>query len=478
MKILLIQPEYKDTWASPPIGLGYVAASLENDGHKVFFIDLTKDPLSDENFLKYINNINPECIGISLMCRALPEVKRVVAIIRKSTDIPIFIGGPQPTVLPDFTLEYTGADFAVIGEGEITTKELIQNIEGGRNFNQIDGIAFHDNGQIKINRPRELINELDQILFPAWHLMPPSEYRITPVLASAKRYPIAPIISTRGCPYKCSFCGGPIIWNKTFRMRSPENIVDEIEILMERYGVREIFFSDDNFTLNKKHAMGVCKEILDRKIDISWACPNGVRIDRLDRELLQIMKKSGCHLLGFGIESGSQEILNNASKHLELKLVTEIVKEAKQTGMTTYGFFIIGLPGENSQTIRQTINLAKSLPLDRAWFNILVPYPGTEIFNTFTENISLNDVDWSGIDASTAMISSGIKYKDLTGEDLVSFQKKAIKEFYLRPNIIIDVLKNTNYNSLKTMIKTSFFKHLIFKNLENKSDKSKSISVK
>lgn len=464
MQVLLIQPEYKDTWGSTPVGLGYIASVLENDGHKVSFYDLTKAPLSDEKFKKYVSEASPELIGISLMCRALPEVRRLVYNIRKVSDVPICLGGPQATTLPEFTLEYTKADFAVIGEGELTTKELVSHLEeGGGNFSEINGLAFFGNKKVNINKPRGLIKDLDQIPFPAWHLMPPSEYKIAPVLSHAKRYPIAPLVTTRGCPYNCNFCGGPIIWKRRFRMRSPKNVVDEIEMLMKRYGVKEIFISDDNFTLIKEHAIGICNEILERNLNISWACPNGVRVDRLDRELLQIMKKAGCHLIGLGIESGNQEILNRANKHLDLKLVSKVVKEAKQIGITTYGFFIIGLLGENPQTIRQTIDFAKGLPLDRAWFNILVPYPGTEIFTEFTRSKSLKEVDWKNIDATTGMIATGIKYQELTAEDLVYWQRKAAREFYLRPKILINVLKNIRYDGLKTMTRTSFFKNLIFK---------------
>jgi len=464
MRVLLLQPKYKDTWASSPLGLGYIASVLEADGHDVNFLDLTLTPLSDEKFKKYVNQINPGLIGISLMCRALPETRRMVAKIREVSNAPICLGGPQPTTLSEFTLEYTKADFAAIGEGEITLKELVHYLaEGKDNLSGISGLAFFQDNKVIINKPREHIKNLDQIPFPAWHLMPPSEYKIAPVLSHVKRYPIAPIVTTRGCPYRCNFCGGPTIWGRTFRMRSSKNVVDEIELLMKEYGVKEFFISDDNFTLIKEHTTEICKEILRRKLDIPWACPGGVRIDRLDHELLQIMKKAGCHLLGFGIESGDQEILVRAKKNLDLKSVSKVIKEAKEAGITTYGFFIMGLLGETPQTLRRTIDFAKSLPLDRAWFNILVPYPGTEIFNEFTRGRTLDEVDWENIDAATGMITSGIEYPELTAEDLVHWQRKAVREFYLRPKIIIDVLKNIRYSSLKTMVQTSFFKNLILK---------------
>jgi len=465
MKILLIQPKYNDTWASPPIGIGYIASVLENDGYKVDFIDLTLHHLSDTKFKELIMRINPDVIGISLMSRALPECKKLVSKIREVADRPIVLGGPQCTVMPTFTLEYTLADFGIVGEGEITFKELIQSLEAGEgNFNKINGLTFvNKNGKYVVNKPRKFIENLDQIPFPSWHLMKPVEYKIVPALTPIKRTPVAPIITTRGCPFKCSFCGGSIVWKRTFRMRSPHSVVDEIEMLMKDYGVKEIFLSDDNFTLVKEHVIGVCEEIIKRKLNISWACPNGVRIDCLDTEILQVMKEAGCHLLGFGIESGNQKILDKAHKQLDLQLVPKVVKEAKRLGLTTYGFFIIGLPGETIRTIMQTIDFAKSLQLDRAWFNILVPYPGTEVFNKYLKKKPLTKISWANIDASTGMIASSIEYKELKEEDLIYWQRRALWEFYLRPEHFISVIKNFSFGSLKTLIRTSFFKNLFKK---------------
>jgi len=465
MNVLLIQPEYKDTWTSPPLGIGYLAAVLEENGHQVNFMDLTLTPLSEDEFKRLILDTNPDLIGISLMVRALPTVKTLIYHIKQISNIPVVIGGPQPTVEPIFTIKYTQADFAVIGEGERTLIELIQALKGDKNYDKIDGLVFMNNdGTYKINSPREFIKNLDEIPFPAWYLISPLKYKINPALAPIKRTPIAPIITTRGCPYQCSFCGGPLMWRRTFRMRSAKNIVDEIEMLIKNYKIKEIFISDDNFTLVKSHVIDMCKEIIDRKISIFWSCPNGIRIDTVDNEILKWMKKAGCHLLAFGIESGNQEILNRAHKQLDLKRVQEVIKMAKLHKFLTYGFFIIGLPGENLQTIRQTINFAKSLPFDRAWFNILVPYPGTEIFNMFAKDKSYSAIDWANIDATTGMIATGIKYKDLEGRNLVYWQRRALREFYLcKPKVLMSVISHMSLGSIKTLIKTSFFKRLVYR---------------
>lgn len=464
MKILLIQPYYKDTWAAPPLAIGYLAAVLKKNGHKVSFIDLTLNPLSEEGFKEKILESNSDLIGISLMVRALPNTKKLIRWIKEVRNIPVVIGGPQPTVEPLFTLKYTDADFAIIGEGEKTIIELIEVLQDRRQYENVDGLVFFSQSEnsYKVNKPREFISNLDEIPFPDWNMISPLEYKINPALMPIKKTPIAPVITTRGCPYSCSFCGGPLVWRKTFRMRSANNIADEMELLIQKYNVKGFFISDDNFTLKKSHVLDLCQEIIRRKINIPWACPNGIRIDKVDEEMLRLMERAGCYLVGFGIESGNQEILNNAHKQLDLERIEKVVKMAKTHKLITYGFFIIGLPGETMKTIRQTINFAKNTPFDRAWFNILVPYPGTEIFDLYTKGRADAEIDWENIDASTAMIAQGIKYEDLSGPDLVYWQRRALREFYLcNPRVLMSVINHMSIGSIKTLLKTSFFKKSI-----------------
>lgn len=436
MKVLLIQPEYKGSWPAPPLGLGYIASSLRVRGHTVDLIDLTLEPMSKDRFQSKVRTTDPDLVGISLMVKALPAVKQTISYIREVKDVKVVIGGPQVTIEPEFTLKYVNADYAVVGEGE----------------------DFMDNLTNPIIRNKQRKN-IDEFPFPAWDLIPPSRYNIRPVLTPVKSSPIAPIITTRGCPYSCSFCGGPLVWGKTFRMRSAENIVDEIQMLKEKHGVREIFISDDNFTLVKNHAISLCKEMINRKVNLPWACPNGIRVDTADSELLDWMSRAGCYLVGFGIESGNQSILDRAHKKLDLKCVYNVVKIAKSHKLMTYGFFIIGLPGETPETIKQTIDLSKRLCLDRAYFNILIPYPGTEVYEMYRDHHP--GVDWENIDSSTGMIADGIQYDRLTGSDLVYWQRRALKEFYFRPRIFLSVINNMTLGGVKTLMNTSFFNRLV-----------------
>jgi radical SAM superfamily enzyme YgiQ (UPF0313 family) len=191
---------------------------------------------------------------------------------------------------------------------------------------------------------------------------------------------VAPIITTRGCPFECKFCASPYLWKKRIRFRNPKEVVNEIQYLIEKKGVKEIHIEDDNFTLDRNHVKNICQEIIKRKIKVAWCTPNGIRADKVDLDLLKLMKKAGCYSVAFGIESGNSEILKNILKHEDLEVIKKAVIMAHQIGLLTQGFFIFGLPGETKETIDQTINFAKKIPLDKAQFLLLDVIPGSALW--------------------------------------------------------------------------------------------------
>ena len=229
--------------------------------------------------------------------------------------------------------------------------------------------------------------------------MNPSTYSTAPHGTIVKDFPVAPVLSSRGCPYNCDYCAVNSIWKRKYRTRSIENIVDEIELLIKRYGVKEIHFEDDNLTLNRQRVIELCDEIKRRNLKFSWACPNGIRIDTLDEKLLKRMKESGCYSISFGIESGSQKVLDDVHKRLDLKIVPGVVRTARKVGIETKGFFIVGFPTDTEETIRQTVEFAKSLPLDVAAFFVCMPLPGSKLFEDWLRKVKLKaeEVDWNQI---------------------------------------------------------------------------------
>jgi len=459
MKIILIQPRYKSHMLHPPLGLGYIASVLKKEGHRVDLIDANLG-ISINEIIERIKDIKPGLIGISVMTSVFEETKNIVKIIKKETDTPIVLGGVHITALPKFSIEKTGADFCVYGESELTIKELVFALDDRKSLDEIKGLVYRKRNKIVINPPRELIEDLNSLPFPEWSLMDPKKYYIAPVLASAEDFPTAPIMTTRGCPFQCTYCASNVTWRRRLRFRSPENIADEIEYLIDNFGVKYIHFSDDNFTFSKKHTVGVCNEILKRGIKIKWGCPNGVRVDSLDDEILMLMRKAGCNMIGFGIESGSQEILNNINKRLDLSIVPRIIKNAKKYNITTFGFFILGLPGETKKTIKKTIDFAKKLELNRAWFFILAPLPGSKIFDEWSQDRELTDIPWNCLDTYTGIICTPY----ITEGDLQKYQKIALREFYMRPLIILNLLKKTRFRNIKTLVKWTLVR---IKNIKN-----------
>lgn len=454
MKVLLVQPNYDAHIVHPPLGLGYLAACLEKKNHEVAVFDATLKNASLKQVISAIGNFSPDLIGITVLSRGHNRGKEIIAEIKKLfPELPVVIGGTQVTAFPAEVMADLRADFAVIGEGEYTLLELVSALKEKSRFSNINGLAYWEKGQVKINHPRKLIENLDEIPFPAWHLMPPKQYRIAPILEPIRAFPVAPILTSRGCPYNCSFCASNVTWQRRLRFRSPENVISEIKLLKESYGVKEIHFSDDNFTMDIKRAEEICNLLIKEKINLPWQCPNGVRIDRLPLPLLQKMREAGCYAVGLGIESGNQEILKKNQKNLNLKIVPEVLKNLKKVGIESYGFFILGLPGDTKQTISETIDFALKNPFDRVWFNLFTPYPGSPAFNNWLGSRRVGDIDWDKHDCSTAVVS----LKGISGKELEKLQKVALRKFYLRPRSLFKLLVRLRPREVLTLIMSRFF---------------------
>lgn len=456
MKVLLLQPNYDAHVIHPPLGLGYLAAFLEKEGHQVALFDGTLHNASNDDFVKAVKEFNPDLIGLSVLSRGHALAKTIIkAIKKKFKKIPIAIGGTQVTAAPRLVLKDLGADFALIGEGEATLAELTKALEEKKkNFAQINGLAYKTpKGRLRITKPRELIADLDSLPFPAWHLMPPQKYRIAPILEPTQAQPIAPVLTSRGCPYNCSFCASNVTWRRRLRFRSVKNVIEEIKMLKEEFGVKEIHFCDDNFTIDIKRAEKMCDVLISEKINLPWQCPNGVRVDRLNLPLLRKMKKAGCYSVGLGVESGNQSMLGRVNKQLDLKIVSRVLKNLKKVGIESYGFFILGLPGETKKTIQETIDFALKNPFDRVWFNIFTPYPGSPAFDDWIKGHDFNKIDWEKHDCSTAIMAG----KDLALEEIEKLQKQALKKFYLRPMVFLKVISRLGPREITTFFMSRFF---------------------
>lgn len=454
MKILLLQPNYDAHVIHPPLGLGYLAAYLRKKGHEVGLFDGTLRKATIEDFVAAISGFKPELVGLSVLTRGHFQVKAIIeAIKKKYPKLPVVVGGTQVTASPKEVVGDLGANFGVIGEGEVTLAELVESLaDKKKRFDKILGLAYRKRGKIIVNDRRPLIKDLDQLPFPAWDLMPPSVYRIVPILEPARASPIAPIFASRGCPYNCSFCASNVTWRQKTRYRSVDNIIKEIKYLKSEYGVKEIHFADDNLTTDPRRTEAICRALINEKINLPWQCPSGVRVDSLTPRLLRIMRKAGCYALGLGIESGNQEILNRAEKKLNLSVIPGVLAAMKKVGIESYGFFILGLPGETKETIEETINFALKNPFDNVWFNLLSPYPGSPLFNEWLGERDFANIDWERHDCSTAVVG----VNGLSLPELENMQRMAMIKFYLRPKIFWKLMKRLSYKELITLLMSRF----------------------
>lgn len=457
-RVLFIHPPYVTHVVSPPMGIGYLSSYLKREGHEVSLLDLNISTVSREGILQHVREYRPDLVGVPIMCTGMDQVRDIVSVIKRGSDVPVVIGGAQASALPEHSLRFTGADYVVVGEGELTAAELVSALGSSADLSRVLGLGYMVNGEFILNPPRPLVKDLDSLPMPDWDLIAPRNYRIAPILSSAKAFPIAPVVTSRGCPFDCTFCAGKSIWGKTYRYREAVPVVDEIEMLMKDYGVREIFMGDDNFNLKMSHAADICEQILRRGLEFPWACPNGVRVDSLKPDLLALMKRAGCHLVGLGIESGDQAVLDRAKKSLDLSIVPRVCREIDEAGITAVGFFVLGLPGDNRETVQKTIKFSRSLPLKRAWFNILAPYPGSEIFETYLKDRNIDSLEWRSLDTcgdDVAQMSS------VSPEELDKLQKRAAFLFYARPRILFDLLISQRPATIISLFRTRFFQKIL-----------------
>ena len=413
MKTALVRVNYNSNYVVPPLGLGYMASYAQKFGHEVLIIDALRDNLPNDKVVEMINSADISAVGITCLSIFYEEVVDLSKKLKKNGK-KVFIGGIHPTFNPKQTLIDSEADYVSIGEGEISFKKLLDaNFDG----EGIQGIYNLDN--LPENPLKgERVENLDELPMPDWSQMAPVSYPILNSGEISKSYPTAIIATTRGCPFSCKFCVSPAFYDRKIRFRSPENVVDEIEFLVKNFGVKEIHFEDDNSTLNREHAYEICRLLVERKIKIDFTCPNGIRSEVVDFELMKMMKNAGCYCISYGIESANYEILEKIGKKENLDLIKKSIEMAEKCGILTKGFFLFGLDGETKQTVKNTVDYALSSKLTFAEFNVLSAVPYEKTPDEKSENAEI-----------------------LSAKYLVKAKNIATLRFYLRFEIIWKIFK-------------------------------------
>ena len=461
MKVILINPvsmliEKSEEIRSflkpiPPLGLAYIGSVLEQGGIDVVIIDQFADKMNNDKLVETVIQHSPDIVAFSCLT---PTIKNTTFLMKQikafKPDVKIVLGNIHPTLFSEDLLKGGFADAVVRGEGEYSMLELVIAFRKGTNLREIKGISFIDGSTVYHNPDREPVGDLDTIPYPAWHLLDLAKYDYCP-LVGLKKTKFLPMLASRGCPYQCVFCAQEKI-HKKIRYRKVKNIVDEIEYLHNRYGINCIALNDPFFPFSIQQGLEFCDEILSRGLEkkIKWIAES--RVDKVNLELLKKMKRAGAYLIMYGFEVGTQKILDTLGKDSTLQQSLQAMEFTKKAGIYTLGLFMLGAPGETKKDCEETIRFSKKLDCTIAKFNIVVPYPGTALFDKYKKEFDLDDsekfmswLDWS----------SQVDYKDMIyisdtmdARELVGLQRKAMFQFYFRPRSIARHIKLTPFKDL------------------------------
>lgn len=446
----------------PPLGLGYIAAVIEQHGGDVQIIDANLERLETKAVLKKIPP-GVRLIGIyvnSFNYDAVSDLTRSIHI--EHPDVVVVPGGPLPSASPKDVLDNITCNGVIRGEGEFSLLKIWRNLDkGSQAFNQeVPGAVFYDEKKQLIMNPVERIKDLDVLPFPTYHLFPPlKKYKVR-----SRQTPTAAIITSRGCSQQCIFCSSDVFRNKV-TFRSAENVLEEIDCLVEQYGVRQVDILDDNFMQKISRVEEILDGLIERDYGISLNLQSGVRTEKLDETILEKMKKSGFYKIGFGIESVDERVLKIARKNLNLGKVKQAVHNAKTHGFEVYGFFIIGLPGETEEAFQRTLNFAREVDFDITNFCMAIPFPGTELYNMVKDKGKFLVDTTKNIKEGFYAGKVFYEYEEIKAEDIFRRYKRAYREFYTIRKRIKILLKIRSiheiiwvWNSFKFVIKGLFKK--------------------
>lgn len=447
--ILLVNPPYtnieglkESAGHAMPLNLAYLASYLRiNTDCQIKIIDAEADSLSIEDIVDKIIELNPKITGFTIPTPSFNSIIKITKLIKeKNNQIILVGGGPHPTVLPEETLKDSLLDFIVLSEGEITFYELVKKIINQENdFEKINGLAFRGKERTIVTEKRKLIDNLDDIPLPSRDLFDLKKYYTAPTKKTSSASYDTPILTSRGCPYNCTFCISRCMWGQGVRFRSIDSVIKEMEECIEKYGINEFNVIDDTFTIDNKRVMAICQIIIDKGWKISWNCMG--RVNTITDEMIKLMKKAGCKKIAFGLESGNEEVLRLMDKKASLKMAEEAVGIARKNGMEVLGSFMIGNIGETKERIMETVNFAKKLDLDNATFFIVCPYPGTVIYKIAKEKGYVSEENkWEEF-APLTKTKPILIQDNLSAEELIYLQKLAFRKFYLRPKYILRKIK-------------------------------------
>jgi len=419
MRFLIINPFYSiSETPSPPLGLAYIAAALEREGIEVKILDFVVFPYSRQLLESVLKDFAPRIVGITAVTMTFDNAIKVIKDVKNiNPSIVTVMGGPHVTFCARDTMElFPELDFIVLGEGEDTIIELAEAVAGRGDVSGVEGIVFRGKSGIVDNGQRKKRVDVESLPLPARHLLPLGRYR-------ALGMPVS-MTTSRGCPFKCIFCVGRKMVGARVRYRNPQNVVDEMEYL-GTLGFHQINIADDLFTSNEHHCFEVCDEIIKRKLDIRWT--SFARVDTVSERVLRRMKEAGCHTVSFGVESGNMQILKRIKKGITLKQVTDAVKMCNESGVSPHASFILGLPGETPETLKETVEFGEKLK-DMGvshGFHLLAPFPGTEVREEKEKfDIRFLSDDWRDYHANRAIVETSSVTRQMLDDVVIEWESR------------------------------------------------------
>ncbi len=429
----------------PQNSLAYLAAVVKDQGYKPNILDCIASEIDWEQVLAYIKRNRPKWVVIEGISSTITNDVYAGYLAKRYGGKTVLIG-PHVTALPEVTMEaYPSLDYSILGEVEETLGDLIQAVDSNEDLSTIQGLLYRESGEIKNTGEREFIQDLNSLPLPLQELLPLEKYN-APYIGG----PYTFVLHSRGCPNACYFCRQNVMWKSICRLRNGESIASEFKYLAS-LGVKKVMFHSDTFTQNRDNVLDICDHLTKANTGIEWIC-NG-RVDLVDREILHAMKLAGCFMVNYGVESGVQKILDdsNKGKNATIENARKAVAITKEAGIQVWAYFIIGLPGETKETIKQTSAFARELPADLVNFSVATPYPGTPFYKTADKNGWLKNVEWEDFDQNYSAV---VSYPQLSDKEIMQGIKRCYLDWYGTPRGIKTFCKGlTSWTNIKTMFR-------------------------
>ncbi len=445
MNILLLRPHSDIPAAPPPIGLMYLAGYIREfaDHHNVTIYDARVKQTPVHKLKGVISAAKPDIVGITSFSMEAKQAHQIAALSKELyPKVPVIVGGPYASSDPTNAGNDPNIDAVVLGEGEVTFLKLLETMENGASWEEVGGIQYRRNGELIYTGAMEVVDNPDDIPFPAWDMINLEDYfrpsaskrRLTNPLQMRERG--ISVFSSRGCPYQCTYCHN--IFGKKLRKRSPENVLAELKWLNSNFAVNEIEFIDDVFNLDLDRAKRIMDLIIESNLDLKISYPNGLRADRMDEELILKMKKAGCYRINYAVESGSERIQRRMKKNLNLSKALEIINFTAKQGISTGGFFMLGFPDETEEEMRMTIDFALKSKFHTASFFILTPFPGTKMYD---EAVTAG-FDMEAMYSDYGSVSANLS-RNVPSKRILQLRKQAFRKFYFNPVRIWNIYRTT-----------------------------------